>query len=206
MVIVWGTKVRYTTHTTGEFFCPDCGGDRAYRKQVARRWNTVFWLPVIPRRRAWWVVQCAECDHRFRPSVLAKPTSAHMARMLQGAVRALVVHLLRACGDQGDPLARQIAVDSVRTVRDEGYDEATLDEDICCIPNEPDVMLAQIADHLDSAGREAMLVRGVRVALADGPLNTAELTALQSVGRALQMTPAHVQGVLVTVGRSVDNS
>ncbi|WP_267592820.1 hypothetical protein [Carbonactinospora thermoautotrophica] len=205
MVIIWGTRVRYRIHAEGEFFCPECGGDRLYRKLLARRWFTLFWIPVIPRRRVWWVVACGECGHHYRPAVLDKPTIAAMSRMLQGAARALVMYVLRNGGNQDNPVVRRQAVEQIRAVRPEGYDDSTLEEDLFCVPRDPAPMLNQIAEHLDSAGREALLVRGVRVALADGPFNAGELSAIQVAGRALEMTPAHVAGVLLMARRSVDN-
>ena len=57
-------------------------------------------------------------------------------------------------------------------------------------------MLKPLAPHLAVPGREAVLLQGRRIALADGPYSQAEREVLTTVGRALQLCPADTAKLL----------
>ena len=56
--------------------------------------------------------------------------------------------------------------------------------------------MAPLAPHLAPAGREGLLLRGARIALADGPCPAAEREVLAAVGRALRIDEADVDRLL----------
>ena len=49
-MIIFGFSVFYIFGLIGrgQFHCPNCGGDRNYEHRTARRFFTLFFLPVIP--------------------------------------------------------------------------------------------------------------------------------------------------------------
>jgi tellurite resistance protein len=63
--------------------------------------------------------------------------------------------------------------------------------------------LRAVAAHLTPEAREGYLAGALRIGLADGPLTPAERDGLQWIAGHLGMTPAHTQGVIWTVERSV---
>ncbi|MFE0047982.1 tellurite resistance TerB family protein [Streptomyces albireticuli] len=56
--------------------------------------------------------------------------------------------------------------------------------------------LEPLAPHLAPAGREAILLQGARIALADGPYRPAEREVLATVGRALLLCPEDTDRLL----------
>lgn len=49
---VCGVTTAWNTIGDGEFFCPDCGGDRNYRRRTGRRRFAVLGVPLVPRGSA----------------------------------------------------------------------------------------------------------------------------------------------------------
>src|ERR1700738_4957036 len=58
MFLIWGWRSRSKVLSQGTFFCPHCGGDRQYAHKQARRWFTLFFLPVIPLKVLGEFVEC----------------------------------------------------------------------------------------------------------------------------------------------------
>jgi hypothetical protein len=71
MFFIVGLRLRHSTAGTGTFRCPNERGDRSYERVRARRWFTLFFIPLIPlgTRREW--VRCRGCGAAYGPDVLA---------------------------------------------------------------------------------------------------------------------------------------
>lgn len=59
------------TVSAGDFTCPKCESQQAYRLRVSRNFLTLYFIPVIPISRLWESVQCRRCRIAFPPEVLA---------------------------------------------------------------------------------------------------------------------------------------
>ena len=59
--------------------------------------------------------------------------------------------------------------------------------------------LAEMAPELTSNGKEALVRAAVRVAVADGPLQETERAFLKEIGAALQLSAAHLNGIVTEV-------
>jgi hypothetical protein len=75
MFFIAGLRTRNTTVGMATFRCPNEGGDRRYRRQQARRWFTLFFVPVVPldRRGEW--AQCLGCGSTYRIDVVDRHPS-----------------------------------------------------------------------------------------------------------------------------------
>ena len=203
MLIIWGFRVRLKTLASLVFFCPKCGGDRAGLRREARRWFTVFWIPLIPLKHLGEVVQCQTCHTSFDPAVADRPTTADLGAILANAVRVLVAMVVRT-GDSDDPALRAAAVATVASASP-GYDERTLMSDAEVLdPTVAEEYVAPLADGLEVAGRERMLSDLVRVALAGGTITPDQRRVIEAAGRGLGLTPAHVTGVVSSVAAASD--
>ncbi|MEU8571255.1 TerB family tellurite resistance protein [Streptomyces pathocidini] len=118
---VWGVRTTWRTVGDGEFFCPECGGDRNYRRRTGRRRVAVFGLPLIPRGAAGPVVECSACHGRFGTELLDHPTTTRFSAMLRDAVHTVALAVL-AAGGAGDRTVREAAVS---TVRGAGFEDCT---------------------------------------------------------------------------------
>jgi hypothetical protein len=195
MLLIFGLSVFFRTVGQGDFHCPNCGGDRHYRRRVARRWFTLFFLPIIPLNQVGEVVECTTCGNRFALDVLRLPTAQQMAAALPTAMRAAAVAVLTA-GDPSASAARVRAVEAVRGYGLAGYDDAALAADL----SEPldEETIAQAGAQLTTEAREWFLAQAVRIALAGGAIDAGERQALHAVAGRLGMTPAHTVGVIST--------
>lgn len=63
-------------------------------------------------------------------------------------------------------------------------------------------MLAPLAPHLATAGRESVLLQGARIALADGPYSAAEREVLTTVGGALKLPSDDTARLLAAAART----
>lgn len=119
-----GVRVAWETIGDGEFFCPDCGGDRNYLRRTGRRRFTVLGVPLLARGTAGPVVACSACEGHFDPAVLDQPTSTKLAAMLRDGVHTIVLAVLVAGGTQ----SRAVRECAVTAVREAGFPDCTEDQ------------------------------------------------------------------------------
>lgn len=72
MFFIVGLKSRTKTVETGRFRCPNEGADRAYRHLRARRWFTLFFIPLIPLGTQGEWVRCDSCGAQYGPDVIRR--------------------------------------------------------------------------------------------------------------------------------------
>ncbi|MGA4848770.1 TerB family tellurite resistance protein [Streptomyces sp. G5(2025)] len=211
---VIGMHTAWDTVGDGEFFCPACGGDRNYQRLTGRRRFVLLGLPVVPRGAAGPVIQCAACQDLFDPDVLDHPTTTRLSAMLRDAVHTVVLAVLST----GGAPARAALDTAVGTLRAAGHDDCTGERLVALVDalaadtgraTEPDCApapglaielheaLGPLAPHLAPAGREALLLQGARIALADGPYTPAERDVLATAGCALTICSEDVTRLLV---------
>lgn len=195
MLLIFGLSVFFRTVGMGDFHCSTCGGDRHYRQRAARRWLTLFFVPVIPLKRLGEIVECSACGSRFRLGALRLPTASEMALVLPAAMRAAVAEVLTA-GDPTDSGGRARAVDAVRGYSAEDYDDDALMADLAAPPPDAGEIIAEAGSQLTTEAREWFLAQVVRVALADGAISVTERQSLHAVAGRLGMTSAHAVGVI----------
>ncbi|MFG2590611.1 TerB family tellurite resistance protein [Streptomyces sp. NBC_01166] len=213
---IYGIRTVWDTVGDGEFFCPCCGGDRNYRRLTGRHRLTVLGLPLLARGSAGPVVECAACGTHFAPDALDHPTTTRFSAMLREAVHTVTLAVLAA----GGTTSRTVLETAAATVRDAGLDDCSQEQlftivevlaadtgpgdgtdpaaEACgaALAIELHEVLTPLAPHLAVPGREAVLLRGARIALADGPYSQAEREVLTTVGAALQLCPADTAKLL----------
>ncbi|HEV2376432.1 MAG TPA: zinc-ribbon domain-containing protein [Streptosporangiaceae bacterium] len=195
MLIIWGLRVFYRTIGEGTFHCRRCGGDRAYRLRMGRRFFTLFFIPLVPLNKVGEHAQCAACRTRYHADVLNLPTVAQMQAALPAGMRAAACIMLTA-GDRGSELARQRAIEVITKAGADGYNEAALEADLAAAPGPGAAALSQVGAQLAIQAREWVLADVVRIGMADGPLTDAERDAAHVVGAGLGMTQAQTLGVI----------
>lgn len=198
-----GVYTSWRTLGDGDFFCPDCGGDRRFRRRVGRRRLVLLGVPLLPRGAAGPVLECADCRGHFASDALDHPTTDQLAGMVRHAVHTIALAVLAAGGADARP-ARETAV---RGVQAAGFPDCTEDQLLTLLVAvtsdaslsmdvELHEALVPLAPHLAPAGREGLLLQGARVALADGLYHSTEREVLALIGRSLQIGAEDVDRLL----------
>jgi hypothetical protein len=202
-MIIFGFSVFYIFGLigTGTFHCPNCGGDREYEHRTARRFFTLFFIPVIPLNKVGEAVRCKTCRTRFDPVVLRRPTTAHLAAALPTGMRAVAAAILHSGGTS--ERASGAAVEAVRRAGQPTYDLEQLWSDLRQPIEAAAGPLQALATQITPEACERHLAEGVRIGLTDGPLTPAERDCIRWIAANLGMTPAHAEGVMSTVEQSV---
>ncbi|GAA2596532.1 TerB family tellurite resistance protein [Streptomyces axinellae] len=205
-----GVRTSWRTLDDGDFFCPECGGDRRYRRRAGRRRFVLLGIPLVPRGPAGPVVECVACRTHFAADVLDHPTTTRLSAMLREAVHSVAVAVLAAGGADARPV-REAAVETMRAAGFPGCTEEELTALLAALAAENrsrkghghvsleielHEVLAPLAPHLAVPGRESLLLQGARIALADGLYCSAEREVLATVGRALEIGGEDVDRLL----------
>lgn len=198
MLVVFGWRSRAHTIGSGQFYCPREGGDRGYEHKEARRWFTLFFIPLIPLNRLGDYVECTGCKSTYYTSVLEAPTGASIQDVMTQAIRHVAVALTVADGHV-DPEERRVATEVVRQFANVEYNEANFDTDLDHInPAALVDNLEELGSILNEHGKEAVLTAAMRLAASDGSVDPSEIAVVEDIGEALSMTRAHVRGVIET--------
>jgi len=199
VLLLFGMTVRYATLGSGGFHCPRCDADRTYHRRQARRWFTLFLLPVVPMKVLGELVECATCGARYDDQVLRLPTTGERRATLAAGVRAGMAAILGADGEP-DPDALAAAVAELHEMGWSDVTAAGLHAEARDVdPDTVGPLLLAVAPGVNELGRELLLRRFCRVALARGSITPAGNRWLGHIGAHLGMTPAHVRGVIAEV-------
>jgi len=202
--IIFGTRGVTTTPDRGTFHCPQCATQRQYATKRVRRFFTLYFIPLIPLDQVAQYVECEGCRGTFNMSVLSfDPQAQHEAFMaeFQIAVRDVLVQTMLADGDISPKEVEAIQVicadiggfqltpEAVHTLAEQA---TTRNESVI------DTIRRQ-APMLNNNGKEAVIRAAAMVAIADGEFDEREQRFLAALGRTMEMSDAHVHGVVSTV-------
>lgn len=200
MLLIFGFTVRSRPMEAGKFHCPNEGGDRTYTLREARRWFTVFFVPLLPLKVLGNVVECDSCAAQYDQSTLRMPTSATMEHGIEVAARSLLGAVAAA-----DTATEKSAVRELESfLGTPAYCAADL---VAHARIQNDAQWAEALTSagtlLDPAGREGLLMAAARASVSDGQIRDVHRKILTAGGTALGMTPAHIEGVMVVAERAV---
>ncbi len=198
MLLIFGWRSRAHKIGSGQFYCPREGGDRGFEHKEARRWFTLFFIPVIPLNRLGDYVECTSCRSTYYTTVLDAPTGATIEDVMTQAIRYVAVALAIADGHV-DPEERRVATEIVRQFASVEYGEADFADDLAQLdPAHLVDNLEELGSILNDHGKEAVISASIRLATADGSIDQSEIAIIEEVGKALSMTDAHIRGVIAT--------
>ena len=89
-MIIFGTKAKYKTIGSGQFFCPHCQKTRNYEHKHAKNYFSLYFIPIIPLNDIGDFIECQSCRMTYKQEVLDfKPSKPQpdAARMLN-AIKA----------------------------------------------------------------------------------------------------------------------
>lgn len=119
-MIIFGSRAKHKTIGKGQFHCPNCRTTRHYERKQAKRYFTLYFIPIIPLDNLGEFIQCQTCEMAFKPEVLQLPPPAPkltLAEMLNSTGKLLeqgmpIEYLIRELTKMG--LDREVALNTVR--------------------------------------------------------------------------------------------
>ena len=200
-IIIWGSRGVTSTSRSGSFHCPQCNRERTYSHKNVRRFFTLFFIPLIPLDNLGEYIECQTCRSSFKPQVLSFNPKAQQKKFeaeFQIAVKRVLVLMALA-----DGVVDEKEIEMVQEI----YQKVTNTEiSLDAVNSEIEVarndkrgvnqFLTKMAGTLNPGGKELVLQAAFFIAAADGEFQEEEVAMLESIGKALAMSPAHVNGVI----------
>lgn len=194
MLLIWGLRTIFKKLGVGTFACPSCGADRPYTHKEARRWFTLFFIPIIPMKVLGEVVECDVCHGTFKPQVLNAPTASHLEEQLLAVAREGVVLVL---GPAPTPAARTEALDLLSSFAGREWSAADLDRDLASLEaTHLPARLAMLSTVLSEQGKERLVAGFARIAATGGVLSPDQRARIEQIAGGIGMTAAHTRGVI----------
>ena len=202
-LIIFGTRGITYSSGQGNFYCPSCG-TQPYRQKRVRRFFTLYFIPVIPLDLLGEYVECCQCQGTYRVEVLDLDPGIDKEQVeaeFQLAIKRTMVLMCLADGVVDDS-----EVAAIRKVYGQIADRELTERDI-----RDEISTAQrdgrrVAEYLGSLvgvlndnGKEMIVKAAFLVAAADGEFQDEEKELLAEIGQALQMSSAHVSGVIAAM-------
>lgn len=201
-MLIWGWRSFNKTLSEGTFFSPAAGRDGPYRLVQARRWFTLFFIPIIPLKVLGTFVECQRTKALYDPRILENPTNVDLTDQLAGGVREAVCAVATA-DSTVTAEERRLAIEIVGHYVI-GYDEATLDADLARVDDAPlDARLEYLSSALTGSGKEQVLTAAAKIMAADGSIDHRARDAVRSIGEKLGMSAAHIRGVIDTAASMI---
>ena len=69
-MLIWGSKGRTKTVSSGEFYCPRCGERRAYELKEIGKYFTLYFIPIVKTKDLAEYVECQTCGAPFDPEII----------------------------------------------------------------------------------------------------------------------------------------
>lgn len=201
MFLVWGFKARNKKVGEGSFFCPREGGDRPYVHKAAKKWFTLYFIPLIPLKELGDYVECSSCGSTFYPNILSAPTSQQIEDVTTTAIRHVAVNMLKADGIVHDSeKAAAVAVASRFVSRP--YGPQDLESDLQTLnPSQLRDNLEELGAALNEHGKEQVLIAALQLAASDGEIHQDEIELIKQIGEHMTMSKAHIEGTIAVAMR-----
>ncbi len=200
-MIIFGTRGVTSSAGQGDFFCPGCQAQAPYRHKRARRFFTLYFIPLIPLDQLGEYIECQQCRGTYQVEVLNYRPGAGTAEFeaeFHRAVKRVMVDMMLADGSiedgeiaviqgiyeqlTGRKLSEEAVQAEIRQAGEQGEETAR--------------SLTQIAGNLNDQGKEMVVRAAFMVAGADGQFQEEELAMITDIGQSLGMSAAHLKAVL----------
>ncbi|MGI9644916.1 MAG: hypothetical protein ACR2O6_06360 [Ilumatobacteraceae bacterium] len=195
-MIAWGCSPQRRVVDSGVFYSPAAGCDAPYELVETRRWLTVGLLHLWPLGDPSTHVECQRTGAAYDTEVLDALTDAEVCELMPLAIRAAVAAIALA-DDVVSDAERRAAIAVVGEFV-EGYDDVDFEydlEDVGIVHLEE--LLAALSTALTTPGCERLLSCVAHVMAASGPASELTVKETYAVGRALGMSDAHIDGVVL---------
>ena len=211
-MIIFGTKGRSIKMDSGEFHCPNCNTNRAYNKKYVQDWFTLYFIPTFPvGSKKNEHIECEECSSIYHLDVIDYKPGLNDEEMTSEYEKALqnVLCLMIIVDDKVDDQEVKTVSDIFnKLTNDKKLSKAKINKIITNLKKDNlvvDEYLKEIRPYLNAEHRELIIKAMYYVAGSDGHLDDRESELLMHTAKVLEMTPAHIKGVLSELDKGSAN-
>ncbi len=203
-MIIFGTRGVTYTKDKGAFHCPNCATRQSFATKRVRRFFTLCFVPVLPLNLAGEYIECTSCSNTYGAAVLdynPERDAFEFQAQFQLAVKRVMVEMMLADGVIDDGEVSEIR-ELYGKICGSGITAEEVRAEIAEAEADPADLLQSlraIAPSLNAKGKELVVHAACMVAAADGTIQEEEVELLGQVGKALEMSTAHVSGILADV-------
>jgi hypothetical protein len=203
-MIIWGSRPITSTISSGMFACPECKRNAAYEKKRARRFFTLYFIPLFPTDNLGEWIECGRCRSKFKEGVLQNRLPQSDIDRMQALVNAVAFAGGLAARLEGaaDHQALAKFADALQKF---GGTPMTPDQILTSAANakpepaEVRGVLEPAAQGLTGPAKEALFGMIYRVLVPRGSPSGFASEFLQAAGEGLGISPAHLKGLIVTL-------
>jgi len=211
-MIIFGTKGRSIQMDSGQFHCPNCNAPRTYQKKYVQDWFTLYFIPTFPvGSKKNEHIECDECSSIYHLDVIDhKPglNDEEMASEYEKALQNVLCLMIIADNKVEDEEVKTVSDIFNKLTNDKKLSKAKITKTITNLKKDDltvDEYLKDIRPYLNAEHRELIIKAMYLVAGSDGHLDDKESELLMYTAKVLEMTPAHIKGVLSELDKGSSN-
>ena len=212
MFILFGTKGRAIETDSGQFHCPNCNIKEEYGKKYVQDWFTLFFIPIFPiSGKKNDHIECKKCESIYHTDVIDyKPalSDKEMESEYEKALKNVLCLMILADKKVEEEEISMVSNIYNKLTNDKKFTKNQIDKIITQLKKDKKTVqhyLKKIKPYLNSGHRELIIKAMYFVASSDGHLDKKEGELLMKTATILEMTPAHVKGVLAELDKSKTN-
>ena len=200
-LIIFGTRGITSTKERGQFHCPQCGGQCDYRHKRVRRFFTLYFIPVIPMDSLGEYVECQRCQGTYNLEILQydpQSESLQVEALFMVAMKQVMIAVLLADGVIDDDEVKELQA-TYEDLAGVEISEQDLREEIDVIQKQGSdaiQLITHLGPGLNDKGKEMVITAAYQIAAADGHIDESESRLIEEVALAMEVTKAHLRGIL----------
>ena len=197
---------------SGTFQCPNCKDNKDYQKKYVQNWFTLYWIPIFPvGEKKDEHIECDACSNIYHTDVIDyKPglNEKEIESEYQKALKHVLCLMIVADHNVDDKEIEAVSNIYNKLTDNKKFSKSQIDKTIKQVKQEGqkvDDYLKEIKPYLNSDHRELIIKAMYFIAAADGNFDDKEGELLMETAGVLEMTPAHVKGVLSELDKNKSN-
>ena len=204
MFFIAGTRGDSSIAGRGMFYCPRCSGKTKYHYIQVHRAATVFFVKVANLDLLGEYIECQQCKGTFEIGVLdynPEEEEREIKEYFQAALKKEIVMMMLADGEIDSREIKMIK-DIYLDVAGQSISENEIKQEVRECKNNPETLkkyLREIFPYINENGKEILIKAAYYMLIADGKEDLKEMDLLKIISKALEITPAHLRGIIQQV-------
>ncbi len=200
-MIIFGTRGIKSTKERGRFLCPQCATEQDYKHKSARRFFTLYFIPLIPLDKLGEYVECQTCRGTFVPRVLDYNPAAEaneFQSIYEKAMRHSMVLMMLADGHIDENEMKTV----LQIINKFGHNDLSIGDledyvkEVQRNQQPVSTYLKQVSAQLNEHGKELIIKCAIAVAASDNHIDDTEVKLIHEMAEVMEMSSSHLKGII----------